>query len=340
MIVLKMEEAAKRKQIIQFSNLRILLLVIFSFIFSAVYAQQQELVFRTGLYAKKAWFSVSPDGKLIVFSTDKISQGTRLLDLTSGKISVLLSEPSQTFGFPAWSPDGRHIVLQSAEMRGGKYDLDRMEIVLFDSSTGQQQSISVGEGIKFSPFFSADGKIVYYFKGQKRESGKTPGSRYDLYAIELASRKEARLTHEEFYQAAKGDDSKSSVLFNATPNFAKSIKDEFRQPSRNALFLYEKDTAKVSIVPIDQSSGIFDFYSPQRDKTGSFYFVAAKNRPGGGNYLWFLIRTNSEGKRAEVLAELPISMKFDIAQKTGEIFVTDIADEELIFRQLRISAAY
>lgn len=303
-------------------------------------AQEGEKVYRTGLEASKGWFSVAPNGQQLVFQTNKLTHGLRLLDLGSGQITVLPEDEGRTFGFPDWSPDGKWIAVVSAVVKEGLYQIDGMEIVLLEVGSWQRRRIAVDESFKSSPFFSADGKTVYYFKGKIRASGKTPASRYDLYAVDLAGGMETRLTHEEFYQAAKGDDSKSSVLFNATPNFNKTIKDAFGQSARNALFFYEKVEAKVSIIPIDQTSGIFDFYGPQRDKMGNFYFVAAKNRPGGGHYLWYLIRTNAEGKQADVLAELPISMKFDIARNTGKIYVTDKEGKELIFRRLAVLAAH
>lgn len=70
------------------------------------------------------------------------------------------------------------------------------------------------------------------------------------------------------------------------------------------------------------------------------YFIAAKASPGGGNYLWFLVRANVDGTQMEMLTELPISMRFVIAGNTGEIYVMDKEGKELIFRRLAVLATH
>ena len=209
---------------------------------------------------------------------------------------------------------------------------------MLDPATWKQRTISVGDGVKIFPFFSADGKSVYFFKGAKRDSGKTPASRYDLYSIALATDDETRLTHEEFYQARRGDDDGDSLIFSATPNYKRSLKDAFGVETRNALFRYRKKDDHIVPVRIDQSIGIFDFYGPSRDKKGHIYFVAAQAKPGGGNYLWFLVRATPDGTSPAALVELPISMGFDIARRTGEIWVMDRLGDELVVRRLGMPA--
>jgi Tol biopolymer transport system component len=298
-----------------------------------------ERIYRTGLEATKGQFSVSPDGRRLVFETDRLAHGLRLMDLRSGQVTSLPEPSGRTLGFPSWSTDGRQVAVVSAEMRGNYYALDGMEIILLDAATWQARRIAGGDGVKFFPFFSKDGKTVYYFKGRKRETGKTPASRYDLYAIDLASGNEARLTHEEFYQTDQGDADPRSVVFSATSNYDRRIKDAFGKESRSALFRYDKASGNVAPIIIDQSSGIFDFYGPKRDGKGDLYFVSAKARPGGGHYLWFLVRSDMAGKQPVILTELPISMGFDIARNTGEIFVMDKDGEALIIRKLAARAA-
>ena len=315
------------------------LVILFLLSISCAMAQDGEKVYRTGLEASKGRFSLAPNGQQLVFETNQLAHGLRMLDLGSGKITVLPEESGRTFGFPDWSPDGKWIAVVSAVVKEGHYQLDAMEIVLLEVGSWQRRRIAVDESVKFFPFFSADGKTVYYFKGKIRTSGKTPASRYDLYAIDLAGGMETRLTHEEFYQAAKGDETNSAVLFSATPNFDKRFKDSQGKESRNALFLYDKVVGHVSPIRIDQSSGIFDFSGPQRDSAGNLYFIAAKVKPGG-SFLWFLIRADKAGAEAEVLAELPISMKFDIARNTGEIYVMDKEGKELTFRRLVVPAEH
>jgi Tol biopolymer transport system component len=314
---------------------RILILLLLPIHF--VMAEEGERIYRTGLEAEKGGFSVSPDGQKLLFETNQISHGLRLIDLGSGKISVLPEENGRSFGFSGWSPDGKWVVVVSAVVDNGNYKLNDMEIVLLEVGSWKPRSIASGEGAKFFPFFSADGKKVYYFKGKVRANGKTPASGYDLYAIDLTSGQETQLTNEAFYQAVKGDETQAAVLFSATPNAGKRIKDAFGKEGRNAIFTYDKATASVLPIPIDQSSGIFDFMSPQRDPSGSLYFIAATDV--GGRYHRFLARANPEGKQVELLSKRLNVSKFDIARNTGEIYVMDLDGKELIFRRLATQAA-
>lgn len=297
-------------------------------------------VFRTGLEANRAYIAVSPDGQRILFDTDRLAHGLRLLNVSTGEIRIIAPETGRSIGFPSWSPDGRQIAVVSAAVIGGYYSVDGMRIIAIDAISWNFRSIASGEGVKFFPFFSHDGKTVYYFQGKMRENGKTPASHYDLVAVDLVSSQKTRLTQEEFYQAVKGDDTVYSVLFSAIPNFNKRFKDSFGQESRSTLFNFDKATKSIAPIKIDQSSGIFDFSQPQRDPMGNLYFISAKARPGGGHYLWYLVRSDKAGSRPELLTELPISMEFDIARETGDIYVMDKDGKELIIRRLAAKAAY
>lgn len=301
---------------------------------------EAEKIYRTGLEAKKGRLAVSPDGRQLVFTTDRMTHGLRLLDLRSGITTMIPEGVGRNFGLPAWSPDGKQLAVVSAAVRNNVYSRDGMEIELLEVGTWKRRSIAAGDGVKIFPFFSADGKRVYYFKGERRESGRTPAGRYDLYAVDLVSGQETRLTYEEMYEVGKGDETQVAVLFHATPSYKKSIKDAQGKEGRNALFIYELSSGLLSLLPVDQSSGIFDFHDPLRDSAGNLYFISAKANPGGGYYLWFLVRTNREGKQAEILTELPISMCFGIAKNTGEIYVMDRKGEELIIRRLSAQAAH
>lgn len=302
----------------------------------------EEKVFYTGLEAKKGRFAVSPDGRQLVFTTDRIAHGLRLLNLSNGDIRILPFEAGRTLGFPDWSPDGRQLAVVSAPVRDNRYVIDDMQIVLLDATTWRPSVIASGEGVKFFPFFSANGKTVYYFKGKKRESGATPASQYDLFAIDLASGKETRLTNEAFYQAGKGDEQAGTVLFNIygwrrhpSKYFDKAFKSEQEQ---TGLYLYEKASGIINPLPIDQSGGIFNFYAPQRDKAGNVYFRTSTLPPRSSHYKFWLGRVTPDGKNPVILTELPISMDFDIAKNTGEIYVMDKQGEEIIFRRLPVLA--
>lgn len=302
----------------------------------------EEKVFRTGLESTEGRFAVSPDGRQIVFTTNRLSHGMRLLDLRTGNITVLPEVKGRNLGFPDWSPDGKQLAVVSAEVRDNHYSIDGMKIELLDAGTWQRRSIAAGDGVKFFPFFSSDGKTVYYVKGKKRESGATPASRYDLFTIDLASGQETRLTNEEIYQVGKGDEQAGSILFNAygwkrhpSKYFDRLLK---REQEQTGLYLYDKASGIITPLQIDQSGGVFNFYEPQRDRAGNVYFKTSTLPPRSSRYKFWLGRATPDGKNPVVLTELPISMSFDIARNTGEIYVMDKQGEEIIFRRLPVLA--
>jgi hypothetical protein len=304
----------------------------------AVSMDEPEKLFRTGLTDKEASVAASPDGNQLLFSTNNWLHGLRLLDTRSGKFDVIAVDQGKVWEMPAWSRDGKHVVAVSISIRDNRRNLDDMQLVSVDPKTWRGRAITASHGVKIFPFFSADNKSVYFFKGEIRESGKTPASRYDLYVIDLGSGKERRLTHEGFYQVNRGDDNGMTVLFNATP-MAKSVKDAFSSNTAMTLFLYSETTQNVRSLPIQAGEGVFFFISPMRSRSGNLYFLAAKSRPGGGSYLWCLLRAQADGTKPVILRELPISMGFDMARDTNEIFVADRIGEELVVRRLRDSAA-
>ena len=307
-----------------------------TFALAAVAAEDK--LFRTGLSGKRGIFAVAPDGGRLLFTTDSLAHGLRVLDLHSGKIDVIQAEAGRYWEMPSWSHDGKQVVAVSTAVQNGYHIVGDMQVILIDPATWRHRTITVGDGVKNLPFFSADGKHIYYFKGIKRESGKTPASRFDLYSVDLATGQERQLTHEKFYLAGRGDDDGDSIIFNATPNATKSMKDAFGKEARNALFRLR--VGNLAPIAVDQRNGVFDFYKPQRDKKGNLHFIAAKERPGGGHFLWFLVRAGPDGSTPVVLTELPISMGFGIARRTNEIWVMDRSGEEIVFRRLDGLAAH
>lgn len=301
-------------------------------------AAAEDKVFRTGLSGKRGMLAVAPDGGRLLFTTDSLAHGLRVLALRTGKIDVIQAEAGRFWEMPNWSHDGKQVVAVSTAVRNGYHIVGDMQVILIDPATWQHRTITTGEGVKNLPFFSADGKRVYYFKGVKRESGKTPASRFDLYSVDLATGQERQLTHEKFYQAGSGDDDGDSIAFGAIPTPKAPPQTTLIDWVKRGVFRYRGE--QLTEIPIDTRSGFLEVSEPLRDKSGNLYLIAAKNRPGGGHFLWFLIRAGPDGSKPIALTELPISMGFSIARHTGEIWVMDRAGDEIVFRRLDGLAAH
>jgi dipeptidyl aminopeptidase/acylaminoacyl peptidase len=297
---------------------------------------QEEKVFHTGLEAKRSELTVSPDGKFVLFTAD--TKGLNLLDVANGVIRAVPDEAGRTLDYPDWSPDGRRVAAVSAIHDGSGYR--DMKIVLLDPGNWTSHRITSGKGRKFSPFFSRDGETVYYFKGDGRQKGR-PES-YDLYAIDIRSGREERMTSDTIYQKTKGDDDGKTILFCALGpgRFSKKVVlDEIGEIGQLAPYLLEKSTKIIVPLPIDRGGEFANFYITQRDESNHAYFIASKwELPA--NLRFFLNRIDKVGKNLVELSELPMLMSFDIARETGEIFVTDLQGPLLTIRRLSIRASH
>ena len=175
-------------------------------LFSAAAMSAEEKVYRTGIKAFPRYFSVAPGGENLVFDVSKPFGGMRLLNLTTGKIQEIPGEPERVWEMGNWSADGKRLVAVSTGWKNRQYNRDDMKVILINPRDWSWQVISrTGAKVKITPFFSADGNNVYYFRGEARTEGATPAARFDLYSINLASRQEQRLSDDRFYQVAAGD---------------------------------------------------------------------------------------------------------------------------------------
>lgn len=300
---------------------------------------REETIIRTGMKGKAGrsidW-DVSPDGAYILFNTGKTTDGLLLLDVKKQQVSRIPGESGRFWEMAAWSHDGKQVVAISTAIRDGYYQVGQQEVVLLDPRDWRHRKLAATEGVNIFPFFSADGKTVYYFKGQKRDSGATPASRFDLYAYDLAADRETCLTHEKIYQVGRGHDDGQTIMFSAygIQRMPSINPNSRRQQEQQGIYVFDKVSRQLRHFEVDQKGGFFNLYLGGKDAAQNIYFTAAKLPPGGGRYVWSIYRCNPKGRACTMLSDSQIGSDVNIAAKTNDVFFSAVQNDEIVFRRL------
>jgi Tol biopolymer transport system component/predicted Ser/Thr protein kinase len=121
--------------------------------------ETERLTFETGLVALPA---ISPDGKLLVYASDREGPLNLYLQQLSGRQSIRLTDHEAWDWFPDFSPDGSKIVFRSERDGGGLYEIDTLG--------GVERRIA---DYGYLPRFSPDGStIVYVVSSALTRTGK------------------------------------------------------------------------------------------------------------------------------------------------------------------------
>ncbi|MDR1615158.1 MAG: hypothetical protein LBS26_06300 [Campylobacteraceae bacterium] len=309
-------------------------LIIFGFFQKGIATDFIETVYKTGIMDKTVFdYSISPDGTKILFNTDQIVDGLQLLDLKSGKISKIQAEQNRMWTTTSWSRDGTKVAAISTVIRNNTYMLYEQDVIILDTKDWSYRYLNIPQGVNHAPIFSTDGKMLYYFRGIPRKSGKTPASKFDLYSYDLTANKETKLTNYEMYQVHRIYDDGDEILFPAYDSRLPNFKPKGRMFNQTSLYAVNKLTLKLRMLSFDQSSGFFEIYFDGKDMDGNIYFRT--NRDGkGGRIIRFIYRCDSSGNNCENIRSRSMQNFVRIPFNKKEIFISDTIENEIVFRKL------
>jgi len=259
-------------------------------------------------------FSISPDGKSVIFDKTPHDPNLHLMLLGNGQIKTIKPPLNRRWHMARWSPDGNQVVITSAGYKNEVYDLNDMQIALVDISNGSIRTLTSGPGVKITPFFSSNGADVFYFKGRVRQSGKTPAAWYDLYQINLASGSEQRLTNEEFYQMIEGDSSPNSAQVVFAGVGAKRFPST--KVGDNFLFIYHLKEGYLE----KKETGVLEARQPRYSKDGSIYFVGAESQRGRFYFGVFKLPA-TQSLASKVIDVVPNPIAFDLDRAGNAIYL-------------------
>jgi eukaryotic-like serine/threonine-protein kinase len=123
--------------------------------------------------------SFSPDGKQIVFASDRSGTVQVWVANADGSQPVRLTDLGDHSASPRWSPDGRWIAFDSQE--NGRWD-----VWMVRAEGGAPRRVTNHPGDDDEPSFSRDGKWIYF--------NSTRSGRVEVYRVPFAGGKEEQIT--------------------------------------------------------------------------------------------------------------------------------------------------
>src|SRR5258708_1308658 len=158
---------------------------------------------------------VSPDGKRVVFVSNRGGRPNIWIMRSDGGDPKNLTRDQGDNGSPAWSPDGKQIAFQSSRIEG------LMRIFLMNGDGSGQHALGSGSGER--PAWSPDGRRIVYRAARRDLSG--------IYVFDLFTGSERRL-------AVTG---KTDADPTWSPDGKKILYVSDAGQSRSQLFLMEPD---------------------------------------------------------------------------------------------------
>lgn len=306
--------------------------------------EEEGAVFRTGIMGSGGAFNVgdisyavSPEGTRILFTTDSVN--IWLLELKSGHVSRVPVEAGRLWAPLMWSPDGKQVAAVSFVQENDGW---KRELILLNDEDWSDRKLTIPLVDFSGPSFSADGKFIFFVRGLKTSASRVlPGGPYDLYAYDLASGQEKRLTYGDAYQMARGYDDGKEIFFSAEwlrwpPSMKPDSDFSDKKLKQGGIYALNKKSLSLRLLEVDQRDGFFDLLLGGKDQAGNIYFTASLNRKGrDGGYTCTVYRCDTNGQHCVRLSrEMYFNGNVKIASQTGDVFVDDRLGHEIVFRRL------
>jgi Tol biopolymer transport system component len=242
-----------------------------------------------GFFTRISDLSISPDGNQILFNgcghKDYPACTIYRFDRSADKLYRYIITPSSSTlirdgRYAASSSKFAFLVVPLNEER--KQQLNDIQIAYVNQDGTGFHQITHGEGTKVAPMLSYNEKILVYFKGRKRDSGKTAVSDYDLYKTNILTGQETQLTKFSFYDVSDPyfmPDDKSVVFGGDSPlrltdgSRTEQFRAEYKKKyGDNIILQYPLDGSGVDKEPVP----IINFGTgsrwPMVTKDGSIWF--------------------------------------------------------------------
>lgn len=138
--------------------------------------EEKQLTTHTAIDDYPAW---SPDGKKIVFTSDRSGNFDIWVMDADGSSQKQLTINQELDSHPAWSPDGKNIAFWSER-------LGNRDIWVMDDEGGNQKQLTVNPSYDYAPSWSPDGTKIAFVSNR---SGN-----FDIWVMGVNGQNEAQLT--------------------------------------------------------------------------------------------------------------------------------------------------
>lgn len=137
--------------------------------------------------------SFSPDGKQIVFCSNRSGEKNyelHVMDADGKNVRQLTRAPGCYNGGPFFSPDGKRVIFRS-----DRKEKDQLQLYVIDADGKNEKALTDDDKwVQWGPYWFMDSKHIVW-AGADHGKGGRPN--YDLYWMDVETKKKVRLTYHE-----------------------------------------------------------------------------------------------------------------------------------------------